>query len=465
MGSVTRDRREATAYEAGPGASERAVKGRQTELDGLRAMAVLCMVAYHGFFLAPVTWPWSYPWLLRFDVSVQVFFMLSGFLIYGPYTWAHLRGTRPPALGRYLLRRAARVYPAYWAAVGAMALLGWVHFADGAQVLQHLTLTQGYFPREGAHLVYTPGLGQAWTLVVEVSFYAFVPAWAWAMRRLAAAGRVEPFRQEVAGALMLFAAGVGAGTIVAARTLPIPFAVLPPHLTSLSWGMLLAVLATRLPGRAPALAPAPAAEPAWVTTAGDVAHVSISPELAEVVDTATDRPRPDVRERLRGSATELSWLAAWAVLALGCLRLDELSDDPGHLLVLQVVNVTAGALLVTPVMLGAPGRGWVQGLLTWRPLVFLGVVSFGIYLWHLDVLVDLPGTWAAAPSGAALTGMAVKVVVATAAGVASFYLLERPLMRAAAHLTDRFRRAEPTRPAPGLPGVPERHDVAVGVEQ
>jgi peptidoglycan/LPS O-acetylase OafA/YrhL len=341
-----------------------------------------------------------------------------------------------------------------------MAVLGWVRFGDGAEALQHLTLTQGYFPRDGSHFVFSSGLGQAWTLVVEVSFYAFVPGWAWTMRRLAVAGRVDPFRQEVAGALMLFAAGVGAATIVAARPLPVPFGVLPTHLTSLSWGMLLAVVATRLPRGTRRSDP----EPAWVAAEGDVTHLSVSPGLAEVIGAAPAPapPRrrigvPEVPGWLRRSATEVSWLAAWGVMLLGCLRLDELSAEPGHVRLVQVVNFAAGVLLVTPVLLGAPGRGWVRWLLTWRPVVFLGVVSYGVYLWHLDVFVDLPGPWEPEPVGPGLAGMLAKAAVALAAGVTSFYLLERPLMRWADRRTRRV-------PAPVLRHVPVRHDVPVGVE-
>lgn len=479
---MTRSRRESTRDEAVPtsvtppavgaaaGTGTAAGDVRNLELDGLRALAVACMVVFHAFFLLPVTWSWAYPWLLRFDMSVEVFFMLSGFLIYGPYGRAHIRGAAPPRLGRYALRRVVRIYPAYWVAVGTMLALGWVRFGDGAEVLQHLTLTQGYFPRTHSHFVFSSGLGQGWTLVVEVSFYAFVPLWAWAMRRLAGTGRVDPFRQEVAGALVLFAAGVVAAALVAARPLPVPFGVLPTHLTSLSWGMLLAIVATRWSG--PPAAPEADPEPAWVAAEGDVAHLSVSPELAGVlgavptsvstaVPTAGPAPArrgwPAVPGWLRRSATEVSWLAAWGVMALGSLRLDELSAEPGHLRLLQVVNFAAGALLVTPVLLGAPGRGWVRGLLTWRPVVFLGVVSYGVYLWHLDVFVDLPGPWEPEPTGPGLAGMAAKAVVALAAGVASFHLLERPLMRWADRRT---RRA----PAAVLRDVPVRDDVPAGVE-
>jgi peptidoglycan/LPS O-acetylase OafA/YrhL len=138
------------------------------------------------------------------------------------------------------------------------------------------------------------------------------------------------------------------------------------------------------------------------------------------------------RQAVRESATEVSWVGAWVVLALGSLRLGTVSNEAGHLRLLHVVNLIAGMLLVTPVLLGAPGRGWVRWLLTRRPIVSVGLASYGVYLWHLDLFIHLPGPWVAEPSGPALAGMAAKVGVAIAAGTVSFFLLERPLMRWAA---------------------------------
>ena len=47
-------------------------------------------------------------------VGVDIFFVLSGFLLYRPFVRAHLAGTRGPAVGRYLKRRFLRIFPAYW---------------------------------------------------------------------------------------------------------------------------------------------------------------------------------------------------------------------------------------------------------------------------------------------------------------------------------------------------------------
>ena len=362
---------------------------RAAELDGLRALAVLGIVVYHAVFLLAQTWHVAYPLARHLDAAVEVFFVLSGYLIYGPFARAHVLGRPPPRLRGYLLRRAVRIYPAYLVAVGGLLLFGWVYFEDTAQLVQHLTLTQGYFPRDVTLMLHPPGLGQSWTLAVEMSFYVFVPAWAWAMRRLARAGGVDRRRQELAGVAVLLAVGVTSAAVDASSTLPPPFAVLAPHLTGLGWGMLLAIVTVDADGR-----------PAWLR-----------------------RRRP-----ARLPTTELCWVGAAAVLVVLTYLQPTFPEDPGEMLVRQGLELVTAALLVTPVVLGAATIGLVPRLLSWRPLVTVGIVGYGVYLWHLDVMIDMPGPWQQGSPTAAVTAMGVKIAMALALGYLSFHLLERPLM-------------------------------------
>ena len=145
--------------------------------------------------------------------------------------------------------------------------------------------------------------------------------------------------------------------------------------------------------------------------------------------------------RPRVPTTEWCWLAAWGLLAVASTRLVAVTDDPADLLVHQAVNRLAAVLLVTPVVLGAAGVGLVARVLTWRPIVVLGLLSYGAYLWHLDVLVDLPGPWVAHPFGPAVGGMLVKLAAAVALGAVSYAVVEQPFMRGAARAVRRWRLA------------------------
>ena len=68
--------------------------------------------------------------------------------------------------------------------------------------------------------------------------------------------------------------------------------------------------------------------------------------------------------------------------------------------------------------------GRVGAVLNWRPLVFIGRISYSLYLWHVPVLV---GTQAILRSSPARVGLELPVVVVVA--VASYYIVEQPLRR------------------------------------
>jgi peptidoglycan/LPS O-acetylase OafA/YrhL len=92
-------------------------------------------------------------------------------------------------------------------------------------------------------------------------------------------------------------------------------------------------------------------------------------------------------------------------------------------------------LLVLPVIVPgrADRRGWVLRLLRHRRVVWIGTISYGIYLWHGPVL-DLVGRGlssnpGAAPLGTVVLTWATVTVGAVIMGAASWYLVERPFQR------------------------------------
>ena len=100
--------------------------GRFDQLDGLRALAFLTVFGYHfGLPLRPIL-EWGglgYRIVPNLDLGVEIFFVLSGFLIFRPFAAANLRDRARPAAHDYAIRRVLRIYPAYWVIFFALLAL------------------------------------------------------------------------------------------------------------------------------------------------------------------------------------------------------------------------------------------------------------------------------------------------------------------------------------------------------
>nr|WP_246421889.1 acyltransferase [Nocardiopsis mwathae] len=167
------------------------VRGHLTGLDGIRAIAALMVLVFHvaietGTALEPGA---VGALLARGELGVPLFFVLSGLLLYRPWARAALDGTpRPPVLP-YLWRRALRVLPAYWiVAITAMLIWSEDHLHSVGAWVEVMTLTFIYnldpwWVGTGPY-----GLGQMWSLCVEVSYYLLLPVFAYLLARYA--GRV-----------------------------------------------------------------------------------------------------------------------------------------------------------------------------------------------------------------------------------------------------------------------------------
>ncbi len=125
---------------------------------------------------------------------------------------------------------------------------------------------------------------------------------------------------------------------------------------------------------------------------------------------------------LRGRAAQATCVVGLVVVGIGAYIVDVADRATFSLLTTMVALASACALAGA---MGA-GEGALTRLLTSRPLVFLGVISYSLYLWHLPIFQWLdPPTVGWSPPTRALLGM----VAAAAAATASYLLVERPLLR------------------------------------
>nr|WP_046471968.1 acyltransferase [Allosalinactinospora lopnorensis] len=348
------------------------IHGHQESLDGIRAMAALLVLVFHvavetGNALEPGV---VGALLATGELGVPLFFALSGLLLYRPWARAALDGAAGPRVRRYFWRRALRVLPAYWI-VATTALLLWSreHLDSVRTWVEVLTLTFTYDLDPWWEGTGPYGLGQMWSLCVEVSFYVLLPVFALLLAAFAARGG-----DDVNARAKWLLAGVAMLGVVAVLSLfpqfypePRPYlhAWLPRTLGMFAVGMALAVVsewAWREPG-----ADGPvrrfcrtlprAATLCWVL-AGIVYLLASTPAAG---------PRFVGVESLWGSLFSMftAMLFAFFVIAPVAL-MPAAGQDP------EAPRWTNGA--------------WLATLLRHRVSRYLGRTSYGIFLWQFVVL-------------------------------------------------------------------------------
>lgn len=386
---------------------------RYPALDGARALAAIGVLVTHVGLLSGFIsrTPSVGPYLARLDVGVSVFFVLSGFLLYRPFVMARLRGLPPGDLATYARRRILRILPAYWVALTIIAfVLRAPAFEDPHSIVAHYLLLHVY---DLDQLVGGP-IQQAWTLSTEVAFYVFVPLWAWLMARPRRSGRAQ-VRLEVAGLVVLLVGSTLANlALVGIGVSDSRFAQLgtwlPFRIGDFVPGMLLAVLTAWVAQRDLRL-------PRWVTGAGFAVACWVGALVAFwVVSTRLDLPMFP-------------------------------TFTPAQAFAVRILYLVVAALVVAPAVLSARRGGLVQRLLANPVAVWLGLISYGIYIWH-EAFQDVYLRWTGQPAlAASFVGMMVVTAVASVvAGAASWYVIERPAMRRAARtpakVSDRPPRSE-----------------------
>jgi peptidoglycan/LPS O-acetylase OafA/YrhL len=153
------------------------------QIDGLRFVAIATVILYHiNMYLVEKHAYGAQPprhWL-RFAVEhghngVQLFFIISGFVLGLPFAMWHLRGGKPVSLRKYFLRRVTRLEPPYILCLLLFFALRVVALgSDAGELLPHLGASLGYL-----HTLIYGDLSLinpvAWSLEVEIQFYLLVP--------------------------------------------------------------------------------------------------------------------------------------------------------------------------------------------------------------------------------------------------------------------------------------------------
>lgn len=208
--------------------TERATR-RLWPLDVLRGLAVLMVLGRHPpdyAWMQSHLWPAA--WFRTGWAGVDLFFVLSGFLV-GGLLLAEARDTGTVRPGRFLLRRGFKIYPAYW--VFLLVTLPFVAPSASALAAQ-LLFIQNY------HAPLPESWGHTWSLAVEEHFYLLLAIGAtWVVRRRGASFAGLPWLVGAVLALCLAVRLLMAGAPYSAAT-----HIMPTHLRldALAVGVLLA---------------------------------------------------------------------------------------------------------------------------------------------------------------------------------------------------------------------------------
>jgi peptidoglycan/LPS O-acetylase OafA/YrhL len=359
-------------------------------LDGLRAVAVLLVLVFHAWFerdgyIVEGQLPQDFP-IFYGRTGVQLFFVLSGFLLFLPYAkWLFGLQAQPNARLFYR-RRALRVVPAYW--VSLLILLPTVPLT-AARLLDgvaHAAFLSNALPDS----VYTIN-GVFWTMAIEVQFYVLLPLMAWATVQVAR--RTSP----LVGLAALAIATMG-------------ISALADRLSSID-------AVANLP-QAGLLVGQPSV---WNWLAVFCCGMLVA--AAYVYVRQVWRPALVARRMLTVGATVA--FCAGIGLAVAIAFVPALHKVPmkTQLYGMAYAAVLAGLVFGPRVLRYVFELRWVR---------FVGLISYSFYIWHTIVLAILAAALPAAPSvqlavvRLALLGLPASIAVA----YVSYMLSERPFLGA-----------------------------------
>ncbi len=361
-------------------------------MDGLRAVAAGAVFLTHVGILTGWTDASSLGVIsARLNIGVAIFFVLSGFLLYRPFVRARLTGTPAPATGRYAIRRAARILPAYWLAlvVLGLALPTLVTGVFGEHWWVYFGLLQVY----SEHWI-IQGIPVAWSLSTEVGFYLVLPLVAWSVTK-ALARRPPPSQVRIELLLLLVTSGLAFGV--------------REYGHRAGWS---ATFDNTVIGKWP-----------WFAVGLALAVTSTA------VETGAWSRLPVVLRNAREHPWRW-WLAALLVFAAStstALLPQRVFTMSGGQLQLETLLFTIiVALCAAPLVFTDPAhRRTPAALLSHRLSAWFGTISYGVFLWHYPLIGwlhrELPG--AAVP----VIGLLALTLTIACASV-SWYLLERPVL-------------------------------------
>lgn len=370
-------------------------------LTGLRGFAALVVLISH---CAGVS---AYPWLGFPTYGPIALFVLSGYLLFQPWSRWYLGMGPRPSVRDFVRRRSWRILPPYLALVALLwVLLPPSRPTSWQGLLRTVTLTHIYVPGD-----LRTGLHHTWSLGTEASWYVVLPITAALVGLALRSGRLTP-GAAVAGlvvSMLVLTAGwrlVAYQTDDAAARIVFPM-LFPSFAICFFAGAALSHLHTHDTGR-------------------------------------------QTRTRIMSSLSRFPALTLVVSLGAGLVGASKLGGPWGFVestlseSSLRAASMLLMALLLLGGVVSSSGRNVYTGIFGNRPAVAVGRWSYGIYLWHFPVLTVLLREMGIPDSGLELISLiALTMAISVPLGAVTYAFIERPAIAHSKRNTspDRARRA------------------------
>lgn len=412
--------------------------GTIASLDGVRALAFLLVFTFHTYHAGV----WGYggdnaflsSFLLVGNTGVTLFFVLSGFLLFLPYTQALLFEKDWPRPKIYYIRRVLRIFPGYFFSLFILVMFTKPYFIqphNWIQLLPFLTFTMGFYNSSG--LINGP----YWTLAVEFQYYLLLPLIAFGILGLTRLARPEKRLWVVVGSL---------------------FAMI-------AWGLATAWFGSYYYSHPDQtfLIPRPFLNVVLFFVYGDrskfLEDFAVGMLIAVVYLSIKNSPRKDYYVRVMRRL-----LAAFLIFAIALYVYSAVPDYSWPLIpslfhTLPWLNefgyVLSYGYLVALALFYSPD-GWLARVFSWTPLRWIGLISYSLYIWHRPLIQII-----AANLGPALKRLPPVLTISmfwmiafTVSVVFCFFLfvlIEKPGMRLGEKLRQQITQQEAKRQAMAEP--------------
>lgn len=314
------------------------------DIDGLRAIAVMSVIGFHAF---PSLFQGGF-------IGVDIFFVISGFLISGIIFENLDKGEF--TFSEFYARRIRRIFPALLLVMGACLIFGWFslltdefkqlgkHAAGGASFISNFLLWQesGYFDNSAE----TKPLLHLWSLAIEEQFYIIWPLLLW-----------FTWKRKFNFLAITLLIAAGSFYLNISNVLIDPVATFYSPLTRF-WELMCGGLL------------------AWIAyykteTISNLKKIADNLSLFSVLrDKEAATPK---------ALVNLSAFTGTTLLAIGFLTITKDSHFPGMWALAPVIGAT--------LLIFAGPEAWInKKLLSTKLLVWLGLISYPLYLWHWPLL-------------------------------------------------------------------------------